>query len=129
MAPRKKKKPEKVKLSPEEKAYKQINWEANPPVLDRKGVDQIPEGWGRDPISGNPQTSGFVKPDPVSAQFEATKQFGALKASEDITRAGIRLEEHHIILQKLLEPFVEGRSIQDADEILKQVSKNLGGRP
>ena len=129
MAPRKKKKPDKVKLSPEEKAYKQINWEGNPPVLDRRGVNQIPEGWGRDPISGNPQTSGFVKPDPVSAQFEATKQFGALKASEDITRAGIRLEEHHIILQKLLEPFVEGRSIQDADEILKQVSKNLGGRP
>ena len=127
MAPKKKQKPKKPTLSPEEKALARIDLDA--PVIGRKGINQIPTGWGREYGTGAPLTSGFGKPDPVTAQFEAVKQYGALKASEDITRAGVRLEEHHIILQKLLEPFTEGRSIREADEILKQVSKNLGGRP
>ena len=88
----------------------------------------VPELMGISPQTGKLLTSGYGKPHVVNRAILATKMAGAQKVTADTLRWAGRVEEHHVVLMKLLEPFLQGRSVREADKIIKKVSKQLGGR-
>ena len=79
--------------------------------------------------TGKALKSGYGPPPLAVRATRATQMIGNPLAAEDIARWASRAEEHHVILMKILEPYLRGRTIDDANKIIKRVSKNLGGRP
>ena len=91
-------------------------------------MGQVPELMGISPQTQKLLTSGYGKPHFVDRAILAARMAGAQTVTEDIARWAGRVEEHHVILMKLLEPFLKGRTISEADSIIKRVRKQLGGR-
>ena len=91
-------------------------------------MGQVPELMGISPQTQKLLTSGYGKPHFVDRAVLAARMAGAQTVTEDIARWAGRVEEHHVVLMKLLEPFLKGRSISEADMLIKRVVKQLGGR-
>lgn len=91
-------------------------------------MGNVPELMGISPQTGKMLTSGYGKPHVVNRAILATKMAGAEKVTAATLHWAGRVEEHHVVLMKLLEPFLQGRSVKEADKIIKKVSRQLGGR-
>ena len=94
----------------------------------RKKMGLVPEIQGKSWETGKALKSGYGPPPKAVRAVRATRQIGNPAAAEDIARWASRAEEHHVVLMKLLEPFLYGRTIEEADKIIKRTSKALGGR-
>tara|TARA_R100000008_G_C3578443_1_gene166768 strand:+ start:38 stop:1648 length:1611 start_codon:yes stop_codon:yes gene_type:complete len=94
----------------------------------RKKMGEVPEIQGISWETGKPLKSGYGSPPKPVRAVRATRMIGNPAAAEDIARWASRAEEHHVVLMKLLEPFLMGRTVEEADQIIKRTSKALGGR-